>query len=358
MTSPHLQSRRPADVKHPIVELIQARLREFYREPAILFWVFGFPLVMAIGLGVAFRSRPVQLPEVAVATDEGTQSLNLKQRILNDKGIHARALPLKVAQDELAHAKVDIIVELKEGAAVYHFDPMQERAAAARLATDNALQNAAGRTNPLPTQDQVATKKGTRYIDFLIPGLIAMNLMGSSLWSIGFNLVMQRKRRLLRRYAVTPMKRWHLLLSYVATRLMFLVAELTVLGLFGRLLFGTVIQGSVVTVLIVSLLGGASFAGLGLLVGARTANTETASGWMNVVQLPMWVLSGPFFSYERFPEWSHPLLEALPLTALANALRAVYNEGAGLLSLWPELLVLTLWGTLPFLLAMRLFRWQ
>jgi ABC-2 type transport system permease protein len=358
MTSSHKTSHRPDDVKHPVVELIQARLREFYREPAILFWVFGFPLVMALGLGVAFRSRPVELPEVAVSSDENAANKALESLLLGNKDIHARALPFALAQVELAHAKVDILVELRGEGAVYHFDPMQERAAGARLAADNALQTAAGRKNPLPTENQIGTKKGTRYIDFLIPGLIAMNLMGSSLWSIGFNLVMQRKRRLLRRYAVTPMKRWHLLLSYVATRLMFLVAEVTVLGLFGRLLFGTVIQGSVFTVLVVSLLGGASFAGLGLLVGARTANTETASGWMNVVQLPMWVLSGPFFSYERFPEWAHPLLEALPLTALANALRAVYNEGAGLLSLGPELLVLVLWGTLPFLLAMRLFRWQ
>jgi ABC-2 type transport system permease protein len=354
---PNISPHRPPDVKHPLVELIQARLREFYREPAILFWVFGFPLVMALGLGIAFRSRPPELPEVAVVLGSGADA-KLVERLVGSQKVHARALSKQDAEKELAHAKVDLIVELSNQGASYTFDPMQERSAVARLAANEEIQSAAGRTDPIATSIKTDSKKGTRYIDFLIPGLIAMNLMGSSLWSIGFNVVMQRKRRLLRRYAVTPMNRSYLLLSYIGTRLLFLLAEVSVLMSFGVLLFGMTVQGSLWSVFAISLLGGASFAGLGLIVGARTASTETASGWMNVIQLPMWVLSGTFFSYERFPEWSHGVLQALPLTALANALRAIINEGTGLLGLGQEILVLLVWGVVPFYTALRIFRWQ
>jgi ABC-2 type transport system permease protein len=354
----NLTPSRPPDVKHPLVELVQARLREFWREPAILFWVFGFPLVMALGLGIAFRSRPPQLPEVAVVNPTGQPSAALARALVESPRLKARLLPLAEAKEELAHAKVDLLVELWPDRVVYHFDSMQERAPLSRLTTDDVVQAALGRKNPLPTEDRTDEKKGARYIDFLIPGLIAMNLMGSSLWGIGYNIVTQRKRRLLRRYAVTPMKRGHFMLSYVLSRLLFLAVEVFALVIMGVVLFDAVVQGSLVTLFLVSLLGGASFAGLGLLIAARIENTETASGWMNVIQLPMWVLSGPFFSYERFPDWTHPLLEALPLTALANALRAIYNEGQGILSLGPELLVLALWGVVPFLIALKTFRWQ
>lgn len=354
----NLTRERPADVKHPLFELVQARLREFWREPAILFWVFGFPLVMALGLGIAFRSRPAQLPEVAVVNRAGAAGEMLTEALLKSPKLSARRAHESEAKDALAHAKVDLVAEIEAERVVYHFDNMQERAPLARLTANDVVQTARGRKDPLPSFDKTDEEKGTRYIDFLIPGLIAMNLMGSSLWGIGYNIVAQRKRRLLRRYAVTPMKRSHFMLSYVVSRLLFLGVEVFALVIMGALLFDAVVQGSLLTLFFMSLLGGASFAGLGLLVAARLENTETASGWMNVIQLPMWVLSGPFFSYERFPDWTHPVLESLPLTALANALRGIYNEGLGLAGLGPELLVLGVWGVVPFLIALKIFRWQ
>jgi hypothetical protein len=281
----------------PQLELLKARLRELFREPGILFWVFGFPLLMALCLGVAFRSKPPEVPAVAVVVgDQAGESQKLASALLASDRVDARKLSAGQAQEDLAHARVDVIVELTASGARYQFDPMQSKAPMARLVANEVVQEAAGRQDPIETEEQTLHDQGSRYIDFLIPGLIGLNLMGSSMWSIGFNLVVARKRKLLRRYAVTPMHRSQFLLAYFYTRLLALVLELGLLVTFGYLLFGTVVQGSALGLVVISTLGAASFAGISLTIGARLENSETASGWMNLVQLPMWVLSGTFFS--------------------------------------------------------------
>ncbi len=341
----------------PQLELLKGRLRELYREPGIVFWVFGFPILMAVGLGIAFREKPPAPPVVAIVETSEDQS-ELAHALRSSDRIEASTYEKASAERALSRARVDVIAELTKQGVRYHLDPMQEKAALAKNVTNDVLQTAAGRKDPLPTSEFVSEEKGSRYIDFLIPGLIGLNLMGSSMWSIGYNLVVARKRKLLRRYAVTPMRRSQFLLAYFYTRLLFLSVELGLLVTFAALMFGTVVQGSYLALIVMAALGAGSFAGISLLIGARLENTETASGWMNVVQLPMWVLSGAFFSYERFPEFLHLPIEALPLTALVNALRAIYNDGASLLELGPQLLVLGGWGLAGFFAALRSFRWQ
>jgi ABC-type multidrug transport system permease subunit len=206
--------------------------------------------------------------------------------------------------------------------------------------------------------DETQAEAGGRYIDFLIPGLIGMNLMGSSLWGIGYAVVDTRKRKLLKRFAATPMARWHFLFAFIAARLVFLAAEVGVLLLFARLAFDVPLLGSWWTTALVCGAGALSFAGLAVLIAARPESTEVASGWMNFVMLPMYLLSGSFFSYERFPSWLQPLIRVLPLTALNDALRAVLNEGAGLLAVAGPLLILMAWGGVAFALAVRWFRWS
>jgi ABC-type multidrug transport system permease subunit len=272
--------------------------------------------------------------------------------------LEARELPESEAKERLAQTRVDLLVKVEEESAEFRFDPKREGGPLAKMITDDVIQKAAGRQNPVGTRETPVVEKGSRYIDFLIPGLIGMNIMGSSMWGVGYNLVVARKRRLLRRYAVTPMRRAHFLVSYFASRSLFLVVELALLVTFGILMFGATVQGSYLTLLATAFLGAAAFAGISLLIGARLDNTETANGWMNFVQLPMYVLSGTFFAYERFPQWLHAPIELLPLTALINAVRGIYNEGATLLEIVPEMLVLGGWGALGFLLALRTFRWQ
>jgi len=348
------------DHASPLFELIKARLREFYREPGIVFWVFVFPLLMAMGLGVAFRSKPPALPKVAVVLldQDSAQATVWSNKLIVSSQIEAERKDAAQAQHALARSQVDLIVTLKDSGATYSFDPKKETALPARLVVDQVLQKAAGRVDPVPTQDKSIIEPGSRYIDFLIPGLIGMNLLGSSMWGVGYNLVVARKRKLLRRYAVTPMRRPHFLLSYILSRSLFLTLELSVLVTFGVLVFDTTISGSVLAFILASAVGAAAFAGISLIIGGQLDNTETANGWMNFVQLPMYVLSGAFFPYEHFPKWMHPPIQCLPLTALNDALRAVYNEGANILAIAPQLGVLGAWGLLGFGVALRTFKWQ
>jgi ABC-2 type transport system permease protein len=339
----------------PLLELTLTRLREFYREPGMIFWVFGFPVLMAIGLGLAFRSQPLERPAVALLAPAEHP---LVGALLASPEVAVENVSEAVAEAGLARTRYAIVVDLRGPDPIYRYDPMLRESRLARALTGDVLERAAGRRDLLSARDQPQTLAGTRYIDFLLPGLIGLNLMGSSVWGVGYSLVVARKRKLLRRFAVTAMRRSHYLLSYFLSRLFFLVLELGVLVTFGALAFGTLVQGSYAAVAVVAVFGAAAFAGLGLLVGARVDNTEVAQGWMNFIQLPMWVLSGAYFTNERFPGWLQPLVQALPLTALVDALRAIYNQGATLGAVAGELGILATWGVLSFVLAARRFRWQ
>lgn len=344
-----------SSVSHPLVELTKTRLREFIREPGAVFWVFGFPVLMAIGLGLAFRNRPPDLPRVAVVAEQPRAGA---RALLDSPRLEARTMSLVEARRALATAKVDLLVRWEGATPVFRFDPTASGAPTARLVAHDVLEKAGGRRDRLAIREITHVEQGARYIDFLLPGLIGLNLMGSSMWGVGYNLVVARKRRLLRRYAVTPMNRGHFLLSYFFSRVLFLVFELIALVSFGSLVFDVSVQGSYVSLASLSLLGGASFAGISLLIGARIDNTESANGWMNFVQLPMWILSGALFSYDRYPDWLHGPIRALPLTALVDGLRAIFNDGATLLDCWSQIVVLSAWGALGFVVSLRTFRWQ
>lgn len=339
----------------PLAELTLARLREFLREPEALFWVFAFPVLLALALGLAFRGEaPEKIPVGVVA---GPRAESTAAALRRSPALLPRVYEAGTGREALRTGKVSLLVE-DDGAPVYRFDPTRPDARAARLEVDDALQRAAGRADPLRPRESRVTEPGSRYVDFLIPGLLGLNLMGTSMWGLGFSIVNARTKKLLKRLAATPMRRSEYLLAQMLARLVFLVFEVAVLVGFGALAFGVGVRGSLAALALVSLLGASSFAGLGLLVASRTRTIEGVSGLMNVVMLPMWLLSGTFFSWERFPEAVHPLIRALPLTALNDALRAVMIEGRPLAALGPELGVLLACGAFSFLVAVRVFRWQ
>jgi ABC-2 type transport system permease protein len=350
---------------HPLVELTRARLLEFLREPEAVFWVLVFPVLLALALGIAFRSKPADTLRAAVQL--GTPSAARIAAILRaSPDLTVTVLAAGEADQALRTGKVDVVVQVAaaEGAprepltVTYRYDTTRAEGRAARLAVDDALQRALGRPDLLAVREERVAEPGNRYIDFLIPGLVGLNLMGSGMWGLGFAVVQARVRKLLKRFAATPMRRSHYLLSFMLSRLVGLVLEVVVVVGFGWLLFGVAVRGSLLDLVVVSLLGALTFAGLGLLVAARPRTIEGVSGWMNLVQLPMWLFSGTFFSYERFPAAVHPVIRALPLTALNDALRAVINDGTALSACWPALAVMALWGGVSFLVALRLFRWQ
>ncbi len=338
-----------------LLELTIARLREFVRETEAMFWVFAFPVLLALALGLAFRGRaPEKIP---VGVVRGPLSAATSDALGGSPALMVRVYEAVEGREALRTGKISLLVE-DDGGPVYRLDPTRPDARAARLEVDDALQRAAGRADPLAPRERPVTEPGSRYIDFLLPGLLGLNLMGTSMWGLGFSIVNARTKKLLKRLAATPMRRSEYLLSQMLARLLFLVFEVAVLVGFGWLAFGVEVRGSFAALAVVSLLGAASFAGLGLLVASRTRTIEGVSGLMNLVMLPMWLLSGTFFSWERFPEPAHPIIRALPLTALNDALRAVMTEGRPLDGLGLELGVLVVTGAVSFLVAVRVFRWQ
>jgi ABC-type multidrug transport system permease subunit len=346
---------------NPLWELTLARLREFAREPAAIFWTFGFPVLLAIGLGIAFRSTPPEALRVAVV-GAGEVADRVEQILGDADGVEAARVAPEEAADSLRKGRVDLVVTGgREGdrfAFVYRYDPMKPASREARLVADAGLQSALGRSDVADVAEQTALEQGGRYIDFLIPGIIGLNVMGSSMWGIGYAVVLARRRKLLKRLAATPMRRSHFMLSYILSREVFLFAEVVALVAFGWLVFDVAVHGSLLWLGTVALLGGGAFTGMALLVASRTDSTEVASGLMNAFMLPMWLVSGAFFSYERFPEAVQPVIKALPLTALNDALRAVINEGATVWATLPQVGVLLAWAALGYLLSLKLFRWH
>jgi ABC-type multidrug transport system permease subunit len=344
-----------ARVRHPLVELTLARVRELFREPEAVFWVFIFPIVLAAILGLAFRSQPPEALPVAVV--EGEHAAARLRALDGREDVKAQSLSAAAAREALVRGRVVLVVSADDPPA-YAFDPTQPESRTARLAVDAALQAAAGRRDSFTAAHAEVSEPGSRYVDFLVPGLLGMNLMGTGMWGIGFSLVMARHGHLLKRLVASPVRRSHLLAAQLLSRLIFLVPEAGALLLFAHYLLGVPVRGSLVLLALVSLLGALAFSGLGLLTAARPRTIEGVSGIMNLVMVPMWVFSGIFFSTARFPDALQPFIQALPLTALNDALRGVMLEGANLVGLGSELGILALWGGISFVLALKLFRWH
>jgi len=337
------------------VELTLARLREFFREPEAIFWAFIFPIVLTIALAAAFPSNADRPVVVAVA--EGPERDGLVRALREAPGLAVRAVPTADETAALREGQVHLIVVPGDPPA-YRFDAARDESRLARVMVDDALKRAAGRTDPWTATERRITVPGTRYVDWLIPGLVGMGIMTNGLWAVAFPIVQARLRKLLKRLMASPMRRSEYLLAHMLARMLFLVPE-TVLPLaFGRFVFGMPIIGSVVTIAVVIALGACTFSAFGLLMASRAKTIEGVSGLLNAAQVPMWLMSGVFFSSANFPDIVQPIIHLLPLTALVDALRAVVLDGARLGDLLAELMVLTVWGLVTFVGALRLFRWR
>ncbi|NIL99478.1 MAG: ABC transporter permease, partial [Acidobacteria bacterium] len=283
----------------PLVQLSLTKVRGILREPEAIFWVVVFPVLLSIALGIAFRaSGPAVMP---IAVQEGAGAAELYATLSDDEGLSVERLGEGEARDALRTGKVAVVV-IPGDTWTFWYDPTRPESREARLVTDRVLQRAAGRVDAYPTALREMTEKGSRYIDFLIPGLLGMNLMGTGMWGIGFSIVNSRQRRILKRFVATPMRRWQYLLAQFVGRLVFLVIEVVVLVGCATLLFGVPVRGAWVLLGGLCVLGAFTFAATGLLVASRPQTVEGVSGLMNLVMMPMWILSGTFFSTERFPD--------------------------------------------------------
>lgn len=335
-------------------ELTRIRLILFWRQPEAIFWVFVFPVLLAVVLGFAFRSTGPAPSKIGIVSGPGAE--DLQTRLSKVDLMEVELIDAENGRRKLRRAAIDVLVQpasQPDQLPGLVLDPQRQEGEAARMRVLLAL----GETPPaLPITE--LNEAGARYIDFLFPGLLGVNLMGTSLWMIGFTVADLRQKKLLKRMLVTPMHRSSFLLSFLLSRLVFFALETAALVAFGAFVLGIPFRSDPISFGVVCLLGAVVFAGLGLLTAARTRTTQGTSGLMNLIMMPMWLLSGVFFSYERFPEAVHPLLRALPLTALNDALRALMIDGTGLFGIGVELAVLAAWGVVTFFVSLTFFRWE
>ena len=342
-------------MSRPLLELVRYRLLEPLRWPETIFWTFLFPALLALALGIAFRQQ--QPDPAALAVVAGPGAAELEQALRRDPTVKVTVLEPAAADRALRLGKVAI--QVVPGTPLrYRFDPTRPESSLAHLTVDAAVQRSRGRRDPVAAVAEPVATRGARYIDFLVPGLLGFNLMGGGLWGLGWAITDARTHKLLKRFLATPMRRRDYLLGHMLGRLAFVPLEVVTLLVFSWLIFGVGLSGSPLTLAVVIVVGALSFAGLGTLLASRARTLETMSGLINLCTMPMMLLSGVFFATSRFPDFMQPVIRLLPLTALIDALRAIMGDGASLLAVGPQLLVLAGWGLVSFLLALRLFRWS
>ncbi|MBB5341202.1 ABC transporter permease [Tunturiibacter gelidoferens] len=335
-----------------LYQLTMMRFRLFLREPEAIFWIFIFPILLAAGLGIAFRNRPPEVLQVGATTLQLTQALNA------DKGLTSITMDEATGTQALATGRILLLAVQRPDTTVYQYDSTNPDARTAKLLADRAIQTAAGRHDALPTQEALVHETGSRYIDFVVPGLLGMNLMGSAMWGMGFAIVDARQKKLLKRLVASPMPRWQYLASFLLSRLVMLVVEVAAFLGFARLVFGVPFRGSITQLSLLCILTSLAFSALGLLTASRAKTIEAVSGLMNFVMFPMWIFSGVFFSSTRFPAAVQPLIRALPLTAAIDAMRGNMLQGLSLQQLLAPVAILLAWLIIPFAISLRIFRWR
>jgi len=335
-----------------LAQLTKVRFLEFVREPEAIFWTFVFPVLLAAGLGIAFRNQPAKVVRI------GATDAPLAAALRHEKGLEVLQLDPAAGDAALRTGRIALLAKPGSDGVVYRYDDTNAESRNARLLADRAMHKASGLPDAVKAADELVREPGSRYIDFLVPGLLGMNLMGGGIWGLGFAIVDARRKNLLKRLVASPMAKWEYLVSFLLSRLVMLCLEVVVFVGFAVLVFGVPLRGSLAQLGALCLLASLSFSALGLLISSRVRTIEAVSGLMNFVMLPMWVLSGIFFSAERFPDAVQPFIRVLPLTAVIEALRGNMLQGLSLAQLNWQLAVMMCWLILGFAAALQLFRWR
>lgn len=335
-----------------LFQLTAMRFKLFLREPEAIFWTFVFPIILAVGLGLAFRNRPADVLQVGATTTQ------LSQALASDKGLSSITVDEVTGTKSLATGSILLLAIQKPDGVVYKYDDTNPDARTARLIADHAVQSAAGRHEAVRADNDLVHEKGARYIDFVVPGLLGMNLMGPAIWGMGFAIVEARQKKLLKRLVASPMPKWQYLTSFILSRLIMLAIEVLVFLGFAAVAFGVPFRGSLWQLAFLCILISLSFSALGLLTASRAKTMEAANGLMNLVMLPMWILSGVFFSASRFPAIIQPFVRALPLTAAIDTLRGNMLQGLGMDQMLSQVAILLAWLVIPFAVSLKIFRWR
>jgi ABC-2 type transport system permease protein len=377
-------------VHNQLFELISAYFKEIIREPGVLFWGIAFPILMSLGLGIAFTKKPNVERDVAVIANNRPipQVSDSTNKIITFLKNHAQKVEASDLSFEtfkivipdpklgnttflfqittwqnamilLKRGNLSIILDEKNGQIQYHFDPRNPDAQLTYLKLSE-LFGEKGQISNLRRETNIEplTVSGTRYIDFLVPGLIAMGIMMSSMWGLSYGIIDKRSKKLLRRMVATPMRKSYFLIALITVRIGMNFVESALLFLFAALVFNITIQGNIAALLVIFLAGNIAFAGIAIFISSHTGNTEIGNGLINVVVLPMMVLSGIFFSYHNFPDWSLPFIRIMPLTMLADGIRSIFIEGTGFAQNFLPIVILLTTGVFFFTIGLKIFKWH
>lgn len=360
-------------MNYPLIRLTLAAITEYLREPGAIFWSFGFPILMAIGLGVAFSGNQDVIHGVGLVPGNEITDTVVKTRLFDNHPVQdttitkafegkngsTRYIFHVTSWDEaeimLKRGKISAILTEKENDVFYHYDPVSPEGEVIQMQLSNYF--ATGSLGRNMENIRPIDSKGLRYIDFLIPGLIGLGIMMSIMWGVCYPLIEKRSKKLLRRMVATPMKKSHYLISQITSRVIVTFLETVIILVFAHYFFGIIIQGSYLALLAIFIAGNLCFFGLAILISSKTANTQVGNGLISFVTTPMLVLSGIFFSYQNFPDWTVSIIKFLPLTILTDDIRSIVNEGAGFFTILDGFTILSVFGIVTFLIGLRTYKW-
>jgi ABC-type multidrug transport system permease subunit len=370
-------------------QLILANARELLREPAVLFWGIAFPILMSLGLGIAFTKKKDVTVTIAVigrnhlvhgrgdsasviqsflqtnravlkvaADGRLSRELDVPDERLGGTNYIFHDMNWKQAVVMLKRGNLNLVMDESQGKLIYNFDPMNPDAQLTYLKLSKMMKDPDLIIRPSETEIQPLNVTGTRYIDFLVPGLICMGVMMSSMWGVSYDIIEKRSKKLLRRMVATPMKRSNFLVALITVRISMNFVESSLLFLFACWAFHITIQGSIPALLMFFTCGNIAFAGIAVFLSCNTAKTEIGNGLINLVSMPMMVLSGIFFSYHNFPAWSIPVIQKFPLTMMADGIRSIFIEGAGFGEILLPSAIMLIIGVVFFTAGLKLFKWH
>jgi ABC transporter DrrB family efflux protein len=334
-------------------EMTKGRWREFCREPSAFFFVIAMPLLWMLILGHAFNPSKEEHYRVGLLEHGGTElEAHVKKILTSHSNVEVLSLP-----EDLKRGNIPLFVEVQNGALLYHQNINNKDGDLTRRWINDLIQTSMGRKDPIPSEILSVNVGEERYVDFLIPGLLALSIFTTSLFGTGMTIVSNRRENLLKRYAATPMNTMDYILSHIFGRFFIFAVEFSTIALGGFLFFRFNVAGSWLDYLLIGMLGVTAFTALSMLFSSRTKNTAVYNGIVNLLTLSMMFPAGIWFPRSGLPHWMHTLSSFLPLTALVEALRAVALEGQKLTNLTGYIGILLAYAVVSSLLAKKFFRW-
>jgi len=344
-----------------IWSMIVARNREFFRDRAAFGWNFLFPFLLIGGFAIMFGGQERNDYKVGIYPCETillekSQAQCPPDAFQSIKYVQYLAFPtLEQGLYKLKHHKIDLMIDTGSKPFRYWISDTSPKGYIVEKMMLASL--IPGSQSRMDRQKDVAARR-IRYIDWLFPGILGMNIMFSALYGVGFVVVRYRKNGVLKRLKATPLSAFEYLSAQMISRLFLLLFTLTILWVGCDLVFDFNMEGSYIDLFIIFLLGCLSMTSLGLVVASRGSSEEFTNGLLNFITWPMMFLSEVWFSIEGAPHWVQWIANLFPLTHMLAGVRKIMNDGAGLMDVGSELIVLTIMTLVFLILGAALFSWN